>query len=133
MNSVTNPIDEILSRLEGVKRAGNQWQAKCPAHEDRRASLSLKRGDDGRVLVHCFAGCSTKDICGALGISDVDLFASGNGHQVKPQIVATYDYRDETGELLYQAVRYWPKDFRQRRPDGKGGWIWNLQGVRRVL
>jgi len=49
------------------------------------------------------------------------------------KIVATYDYRDESGELLYQVVRYEPKDFRQKRFDGQSGWIWNLQGVRRVL
>ncbi len=51
----------------------------------------------------------------------------------KRTITATYDYKDEEGELLYQVVRYEPKDFRQRRPDGKGGWVWNLEGVRRVL
>src|SRR4051794_22411455 len=61
---------------------------------------------------------------------------SANG---KPRIVATYDYRDERGQLLYQAVRYEPgldgepKTFRQRRPDGKGGWVNNLRGARRVL
>src|SRR5262249_4153781 len=49
------------------------------------------------------------------------------------QIAAIYDYRDEAGTLLYQVIRYQPKDFRQRRPDGKGDWIWNLVGVRRVL
>lgn len=43
-----------------------------------------------------------------------------------------YDYLDEAGHLLYQVVRYEPKDFRQRRPDGNGGWIWNLDGVRRI-
>jgi hypothetical protein len=48
-------------------------------------------------------------------------------------VVAEYDYRDEAGIMLYQVVRRVPKDFRQRRPDGKGGWIWNLQGVHRVL
>ncbi len=53
----------------------------------------------------------------------------GNG---KPRIEATYDYRDETGTLLYQVVRYIPKDFRQRRPNVKG-WLWNLQETRRVL
>jgi hypothetical protein len=47
--------------------------------------------------------------------------------------VAAYDYTDEQGQLLFQVVRYHPKAFRQRRPNGKGGWIWNLQGVRRVL
>lgn len=48
------------------------------------------------------------------------------------RIVATYDYKDEKGQLLFQVVRFEPKDFRQRRPDGQGGWIWNLEGVRRV-
>jgi hypothetical protein len=46
--------------------------------------------------------------------------------------IAHYPYVDEGGELLLQVVRYDPKDFRQRRPDGKGGWIWNIAGVRRV-
>ncbi len=49
------------------------------------------------------------------------------------KITKTYDYNDESGQLLYQVVRYELKDFRQRRPDGKGGWIWNLQDTRRVL
>jgi hypothetical protein len=47
-------------------------------------------------------------------------------------VIAEYDYRDESGALLYQTVRYDPKDFRQRRPDGRGGWLYNLSGVRRV-
>ena len=51
---------------------------------------------------------------------------------MRKKIVNTYDYRDESGILLFQVVRYEPKAFRQRRPDGKGGWIWNLDGVRRV-
>jgi len=49
------------------------------------------------------------------------------------EIVKTYNYVDESGKLVFQVVRYEPKDFRQRRPDGQGGWIWNLEGVRRVL
>src|SRR6516165_10140645 len=49
-----------------------------------------------------------------------------------PKIVKTYDYRDEAGELLFQVVRFEPKDFRQRRPDGNGGWIWKLGDTRRV-
>jgi hypothetical protein len=48
-------------------------------------------------------------------------------------IVASYDYKDETGKLLFQVVRFDPKDFRQRRPDGGGGWTWKLGNVRRVL
>jgi hypothetical protein len=52
--------------------------------------------------------------------------------QPRRRIVATYDYRDEAGELLFQVVRYEPKDFRQRRPDGQGGWTWRVKGVRQV-
>src|SRR5690349_6037663 len=48
------------------------------------------------------------------------------------QLVTAYDYTDETGQLLFQVVRFDPKDFKQRQPDGPGGWIWNLHGVRIV-
>jgi putative DNA primase/helicase len=47
--------------------------------------------------------------------------------------VKIYDYTDESGNLLFQSCRYEPKDFRQRRPDGNGGWTWNLDGIKRVL
>ena len=60
-------------------------------------------------------------------------FNGANPPATRPQIIAMYDYTDEAGKLLFQCVRYEPKDFRQRRPDGKGGSIWNLQGVERVL
>ena len=46
--------------------------------------------------------------------------------------VASYDYRDECGKLLFQIVRKLPKRFVQRRPDGKGGWIWKMKGIKRV-
>jgi hypothetical protein len=58
---------------------------------------------------------------------------NGATHRQSSQIVDTYDYVDELGTTAFQVVRYEPKDFRQRRPDGDGGWIWNLDGVRRVL
>jgi predicted P-loop ATPase len=48
------------------------------------------------------------------------------------RLVAAYNYRDEHGELLFQVCRFDPKDFRQRRPDGSGSWIWKVQGVRQV-
>ncbi|MFL5337462.1 MAG: hypothetical protein ACJ8H8_30885 [Geminicoccaceae bacterium] len=52
--------------------------------------------------------------------------------QPEPRIVETYDYRDEVGGLLFQVVRYEPKAFRQRRPNGLGQWVWNLDGIERV-
>ena len=54
------------------------------------------------------------------------------GRQSDRRIVAEYSYVDGDGVLISQAVRYAPKDFRQRRPDGTGGWIWNLRGIQVV-
>ena len=72
---VDDPTQRILDRLENVRPMGNgKWSAKCPAHEDRRNSLSLTRGDDGRCLLHCHAGCSTKAILDAVELSQPDLF-----------------------------------------------------------
>lgn len=69
------PIDKLLSRLEGVKKTGaGRWIARCPAHEDRRPSLSIRETDDGRILVHCFGGCSASDVVDAAGLSLADLF-----------------------------------------------------------
>jgi hypothetical protein len=71
--------------------------------------------------------------CGKSHVAD-DLTPNigSNGHQGR-QIADIYDYVDEEGRLLFQAVRYNPEGFNQRRPDGEGGWIWDLKGVRRVL
>lgn len=126
-------VDDVLRRFDGTKPAGDGWQARCPAHEDRKASLSITSTHD-KVLVHCHAGCDPEAIVGAVGLTLHDLFLNGNGHRAsKATILETYDYEDEAGRLLYQAVRFDPKDFRQRRPDGHGGWTWDLKGVRRVL
>ena len=101
------------------------------------------------MLLKCFAGCSTESIMDALGMP-MSLLFPDNGrerqHRPRPQttprnakltpprrIVAVYPYVNEGGELLFEVVRFDPKDFRQRRPDGNGGYIWNLDGVRRVL
>jgi hypothetical protein len=57
---------------------------------------------------------------------------SRNGEKLRT-IVATYDYVDDHGKLIFQVCRFDPKDFRQRRPDGAGGWVWKLGSIRRVL
>ena len=124
----------MLSRLESVKQAGaGKWAARCPAHEDQHASLSIACGDDGRVLLHCHAGCAPVEICQAVGLRMGDLFPAKQRSQRR--IVATYDYRDEHGNLLFQSVRCEPKDFKQRRPTpgGSGDWTWKLGNTPRVL
>jgi hypothetical protein len=129
----------ILDRLRGVQRAGKGWLAFCPAHPDQhKRSLSVGIGDDGRTLLNCHAQrCPAEQIVGAVGMTLADLAATtghpaANGHVRRRQEVAAYDYTDARGEQLYQVVRSEPKDFRCRRPDGAGGWTWNLDGVRVV-
>lgn len=69
-----DPVGLILPRLDGVRQSGRGWIAKCPAHEDRNASLSIGAGDDGRVLLHCFALCPAFDVVAAIGLTLADLF-----------------------------------------------------------
>ncbi len=114
---------ELLPHLRKFKSRRNGWTACCPAHDDKRASLSISE-PEGKLLLHCHAGCSFEEILAAI---------PQNKGSNNLKIDTTYDYRNENGELLYQVVRVVPKKFRQRRPDGKGDWIWNLNGVRRVL
>ena len=129
--------EEIASRLQDAHRTSNGWEARCPAHEDRNASLGIAEGRDGRVLLNCHAGCTFPEIVAALGVKPADLFPpkpEGKGRK-RGRIVATYDYTDPAGKLLFQVVRFDPKDFRQRRPDPNkpGRWTWNLNGQARVL
>jgi len=67
-------VDALLSRLEGVRGRNGAWSARCPAHADRSPSLSVKALDDGRILMHCFGGCGTDAVLGALGLAMTDLF-----------------------------------------------------------
>jgi putative DNA primase/helicase len=75
-----DPIDTVLARLDNVQPRGRDaWTARCPSHDDRHASLSIGRGDDGRALVKCFAGCAFADIVAALRLHPSDLFATRKG------------------------------------------------------
>lgn len=75
---MTAPIDLLLARLESsgmkLRKSGKGWMCKCPAHQDRSASLSLGEGRDGRVLLRCFAGCEVSAVVAALGLELTDLF-----------------------------------------------------------
>lgn len=136
--------ESIARQLGGASRSGDNWSCRCPAHDDKRASLSITQSYDGKLLVRCHAGCEQAAVV-------AELKARGLWHapktvppppatpvqinigQGRGQIVAEYNYTDEDGQLLYQAVRYEPKDFRQRAPINGHGWTWSIKGVRRVL
>ncbi len=133
-------IQNILDRLHGVAPAGERkWSAHCPAHDDQRSSLSVGIGADDRALLWCHAGCHLLTICRAIDIRVPDLFSASHPYHERAagrrpgKVVATYDYCDAAGTLLMQVVRYDPKDFRQRRPDGNGGWLWNTDAVAKPL
>jgi 5S rRNA maturation endonuclease (ribonuclease M5) len=112
-----------------ARKIQDGWMVTCGAHEDRTPSLHVSEGNDGRVLLHCQTdACAVEDVLAADGLTKADLFdrRHTNGHR---EIVETYPYTDENGAALFEVVRFKPKDFRQRRPDG----TWGIKGVRRVL
>ena len=120
--------EEIAARLD-AKKSGTGWMAKCPAHEDSNASLSINEGDDGKTLLNCHAGCSFTEIVAKAGLKAADCFLDKPRRTTttKRNIVATYPYTDANGTLLFESVRYEPKDFSQRQPDGNGHYIWSLK------
>jgi len=152
-------FEDLQSRLK-AKPSGKDYSARCPAHDDTRNSLKLKRGEK-RSFLDCYAKCTEAEICAALGLSEKDLFFDSpkgfhqNGKMpntstpkpTKPKRLETsrtevsaYDYRDEQGNLIYQNVRFLvtfndgttDKDFRPRHFNAEGKAVWSLQGVRRV-
>jgi SAM-dependent methyltransferase len=134
------PVDLVLDALRthggNPKRNGANWQAKCPAHDDRVASLSISEGDDGRVLFHCHAGCSFDKICADLGLEPRDLFPADRARTTGDDfgtITARYVYTDEDGKPLFRVNRTSTKKFWQERSDGNGDWIKGLGKTRRVL
>jgi hypothetical protein len=118
-------VQDLLARLRNVKRSGEGYVALCPAHDDHHHSLSIGEGDRGIVL-NCHAGCKPEDVARSIDMELRDLF-----YEERPahRVVAEYEYRDEDNVLRYVVERRDPKDFRQRRPDGSGGWVWNLKGI----
>ncbi|MGB8297961.1 MAG: hypothetical protein WCG85_21265, partial [Polyangia bacterium] len=140
---MTASLSELLRALQPhkLRKTSSGWAACCPAHEDKRPSLSITEAANGNVLVKCHAGCRTEDVLAKLDLPMAVLFADHGEPVATPLRTAptttereiVYDYRDESARPGFQVVRLPGKNFRQRRPDGKGGWIWNLEGVGRVL
>lgn len=123
---------DVEQNLDALKRTGDGWIARCPAHEDRNPSLSLTMRD-GKLLAHCHAGCDQRAVLDAIGYQPQ---ASRDTAEWTPRgdAVAVYDYVDEQGHLLFQVLRTADKQFPQRQPDpsSKSGWKWSLGDTRRV-
>lgn len=134
------PVTDVLSRLNGVKGGNGQWSARCPCrNDDNNPSLSIAE-ENGRILMHCHrgSGCDVFKICESIGVKVGDIMPDDPSPKKGGlTLVATYDYIDENGELLFQKVRYLDengkKTFRQRRPKDGGGWEYELNGTPRIL
>lgn len=130
---VTGALERAGCRGTG---SGRQLYYRCPHHDDRKPSLSVTDGED-RVLIWCHSpSCDTDSVLAALGLTRADLFDDARREEAAPRrrVTARYRYTDEAGELLFVKERLEPKSFRVKRPDGHGGWAWNLApDTRRVL
>jgi len=116
-----NQTKRIVS-VETTKKEGKNWIALCPFHPDkRRPNLCI---DEEKERYHCFA-------CNRNGFLYNPKYRKLK-YSYHRNIAATYNYKDEKGKLIYQVVRYKPKGFSQRRPDGNDDWIWNMKGVNPV-
>jgi putative DNA primase/helicase len=147
---MTEGLGRVLQALggHGLRRSGDGWAARCPAHNDKEPSLSIREDpSNGNVLIKCHKGCDVETVMRAMGLAMMDLFPSkqasppkrdSGGNERPPPVEASYDYDDANGKVIFQVVvRRWPgspnKKISQRRPDGAGGWINNLEGVTPVL
>jgi hypothetical protein len=132
------PFDVVHARLQSKgcrpRRKGATLSARCPAHEDKRASLAVSVGEDGRVLICCHSGCSFDDVCRALDVQPRDCFPDGAAVEEHEQPTIRYPYRDERGSLLGHFVKRPGKAFAHERPNPDGGPpLPNWDGMPRVL
>ncbi len=141
-------IAEFLSHFPDARKSGRGYVARCPAHDDRKPSLSISENTEaGRILICCnSAKCSAKEILAAMGLTLKALYTrerdnarqgGAQGRRDGLNLVAAYDYTDENGNYLKTALRYdviekgvkTGKQFRQgvRQPDGR--YKWGVKGI----
>ncbi len=85
-------VEDLLARLDAVRRTSRGWMTRCPAHADRTPSLSIRTTEDERILLHCFAGCSVDAICASVDIALADLFPQSASGPIQRQEFRT-DWR----------------------------------------
>ena len=122
-------LQDVLAKLPSAKKNGTGYQACCPAHDDKNPSLSVTE-KHGTVLLHCHAGCKYEAIVRALGLWET---SPQKPPKIEKQEVAAYGYHDASGQIVYEVVRYDPKDFRQRRVEPDGRRVWGAKDVQKVL
>lgn len=97
-------LDNLLSKLDKVKSNGNgKWLARCPAHADKSPSLAIKETEDGKILIHCFSGCSSSEVVGAIGLELSELMPDNPMYRkgAKPPKFNKYELFDR---VTYEAI-----------------------------
>ncbi|MFZ2207390.1 MAG: hypothetical protein WAV22_01835 [Porticoccaceae bacterium] len=117
-NLTASPIEKLLPRLESALISGDRrWRACCPAHDGKSQSLSVRELDDGRVLVHCFAGCGGVDVVAAVGLTLADLYPATlkNTRPLRPgerwiprEVLSALAHEHLVGLILHEAGRTRP-------------------------
>ena len=120
---MTSPIDTVLGRLDKVRQSGRgRWRAACPACGGKNATkLSIADADDGRVLLHCFAGCAVDAVIGAVGLQIDDLFPlRPEGEHFTPRVRKPWAERDAVAALGHELHVAWVllRDLAAGRPIG---------------
>lgn len=135
ISATRDPFDRVIDRLRergGVVdlKSADHAKASCPAHSDRKPSLSVTRGE-GRVLIHCYAGCKFPSILQALGLRKADLFIGPRQAGPRSPVVASYVYRDRDGAITARKQRSASKQFWWEYHDAASpvGWRPGLGGA----
>ena len=99
-------IETLLGRLDEVRETGSgRFIGRCPAHDDRSPSLAIRDCDDGRILLHCFAGCECEDVLSALGLTFADVMPDriGDEHRYKT-MRQRFDARQVLEGIAHEAI-----------------------------
>ena len=141
-------LDEFIKHFNGVKRigTGNTYKALCPCHNDKKPSLSISKGEEQEIVLHCHAGCNNMDILAAVGLTKDDISNKGKTKQgkswrkkiedyIKKPIEAVYDYKDATGTYLYSRIRFEGKEIKYAVIDKKNNTytLKKAEGVKSTL
>lgn len=98
-------IEKLLGRLQKVKGDGPTWRALCPAHENKHTlSLKISQAPDGKILIHCFAGCGAADVLEAIGLSLSDLFPTDGRKDWRKEADKKKTYEHQASQAFIKEV-----------------------------
>jgi hypothetical protein len=134
-------LEDLLPLFESYRKTNSGYLVTCPVHDDKNPSLHIAIGVDGsgkdRLLVKCFSGCDSEDVLKYINDNKNKPNLNNKKQAAKKSkptfstLIKTYNYRDITGKMVYQVLRYHPKDFKFRRPTDDlenypSGYIWSI-------